>query len=663
MGNFSRRKHSVAKEVLTDRSSPEVLKPLDPGRSLRKRLVHIVLIVALGLLAYSNTFYGPFQFDDKPQIIDNPVIKDLKNFTKGYDYNTQRFIGYLSFALNYHFGGFDVISYHIVNLIIHIANALLVYFFILLTFRTPSMLQSTDSSPPEPVLTALFSALLFVSHPLQTQAVTYIIQRFASLAAFFYLLSLVMYIKGRLASRPTGTLLFSLLSAVLAMKTKEIAFTLPLVILLYEFIFFKAPLKKRLLFLLPVLLTLIIVPLSLLYSDKPLGEILLDVSEKTKVQTAMSRWEYLITEMRVIITYIRLIFLPINQNLDYDYPAYHSLFTSSVFLSFVFLLSILGLGVYLLYKAHRAELKAQSEDALKSKSHALCAMPYTSYRLIGFGILWFFITLSVESSIIPIMDVIFEHRLYLPLAGVSIGITTGVLLAAKRLKIEKIVMPVIVLITLLLSGLTYARNTLWNDEISLWQDAAKKSLNKDRPHNHLGNAYASQNQLDRAIAEYQTALQLKPDYAEAHNNLGVAYASQGQLDWAIADFQTALQLEPDYAEAHSNLGNAYTAQGQLDKAIAEYQTALRLKPDFAEAHSNLGNAYTFQGQFDEAIAEYQTALRLKPDYAKVHDNLGIVYAAQGQLDRAIAEFQTALRLKPDFYEALQHLNEIISRQQ
>ncbi len=249
------------------------------------------------------------------------------------------------------------------NLLIHIANALLVYFFVLLTFRTPSMRQSADSSPPAPVLIALFSALLFVSHPLQTQAVTYVIQRFASLATFFYLLSLVMYIKGRLAIEKQDdtkgrlisgpSLLFylvSLISAVCAMKTKEIAFTLPLVILLYEFIFFKSPVKKMLLFLLPVLLTLIIVPLSILHSDKPLGEILSDMSEKTKVQTQMSRWDYLMTEMRVIVTYIRLIFLPINQNLDYDYPVYHSLFTPSVFLSFVFLLSVLGLGVYLLLR-------------------------------------------------------------------------------------------------------------------------------------------------------------------------------------------------------------------------------------------------------------------------------------------------------------------------
>jgi tetratricopeptide (TPR) repeat protein len=678
VGKASKRKTRVAKEVRINQRSSAESQAMGIGWILRKPLVHIVLIAALGFFAYSNTFSIPFLFDGKLQIVDNSVIKDLKNFTSdrgGYDYNPRRFIGYLSFALNYHFGGLSVAGYHIVNLLIHIGNAVLVYFFVLLTFRTAYVttvrseksvvnskrtatgdvtvgaspvsvhhysLLSTDDSRS---FIALFSALLFVSHPLQTQAVTYVVQRFASLATFFYLLSLVMYIKGRLVIEKRDdaggglfsgpSLLFyllSLISAVCAMKTKEMAFTLPLVIALYEFIFFTSPLKKRLLFLVLVLLTLIIVPMSVLHSDRPLQEILSDLSEQTRVQTQMSRWEYLATEMRVIVTYIRLIFLPINQNLDYDYPVYHSLFTPPVFLSFLFLLSIFGLGIYLLFRRMK-------NDGRSTSVH---------YRLIGFGVLWFFITLSVESSIIPIVDVIFEHRLYLPLAGAFIGLTTGILIAAKTLSIERIVIPTLALVTIALSGLTYARNTVWRDGISLWQDVVEKSPNKARPYYELGLAYVSQGQLDKATAQFQTAVRLKPDYVGAHNNLGVAYKSQGQLNRAIAEYQTALRLKPDNAEARNNLGAAYASQGQLDRAIAEYQAALRLKPDYAEAHYNLGIVYESQGQLDRAIAEYQAALRLKPDYAEAHNNLGIVYESQGQLDKTITEYQAALRLKPDY---------------
>ncbi len=404
--------------------------------------LHLLLIAVIGFIAYSNTFHVPFVFDDVYQIKGNQMIRDLNNLLlalKGHafppdQYNPRRFVGYLSFALNYKFGGVDVEGYHLTNLFIHIANAVLVYFFVQLTFKTPYFNKAgirdqglgtgqgkqnpgtggpaavygpqspiPNPQPPTPAFVALFSALLFVSHPLQTQAVTYVVQRLASLATLFCLLSLVLYINGRLASRQAGKLVsyvLALISAVLAMKTKEIAFTLPLLIILYEVTFFAAPLKKKLLFLLPVALTLIIVPISVMHSGRPLGELLSDLSENTRVQSAVPRWDYLMTEMRVVTTYIRLIFVPVNQNLDYDYPIYHSLFTPSVFLSFVFLLSLFGLGVYLLSSSHARRMKDPE------------LAPY--HRLIGFGILWFFITLSVESSFIPIVDVIFEHRVYLP---------------------------------------------------------------------------------------------------------------------------------------------------------------------------------------------------------------------------------------------------------
>ncbi len=206
----------------------------------------------------------------------------------------------------------------------------------------------------------------------------------------FYLLSIVMYIKARLITQktvgnglwvighgqnasapiayrllPITCFLLSLISAILAMLTKEMSFTLPIVMIFYEFTFFKSSLKKKLLFLLPLLLTLMIIPLGIMGIDKPLGVILSDLSEKLRVQTEMSRWDYLFTQFRVIVTYIRLLFLPINQNLDYDYPVYHSLFTLPVFLSFLLLLSILGVAVYLLYKTRGQKSASQTVGSNK----------------------------------------------------------------------------------------------------------------------------------------------------------------------------------------------------------------------------------------------------------------------------------------------------------
>jgi tetratricopeptide (TPR) repeat protein len=672
--NFMEKTLKKKGSVTGSRIDPDCSRPsqgLDASFLLQKKVIHIVLIAVLGLLAYSNTFHSPFMWDERREIIENPVIKDLDNFlssTKGYDYNPRRFIGYLTFALNYHFGGLNVTGYHVVNLAIHIANALLVYYLVILTFRTPSMRQSTDPSPPAPVLLALFTALLFVAHPLQTQAVTYVVQRFASLATLCYLLSLVMYVKGRLslehteetvkkerfsASISAFTCFFlSLVFAVCAMKTKEIAFTLPLVIALYEVAFFKASLKKKLLFLLPVVLTLIIVPLSILHSDKPLGEILSDVSEKTKVQTTLSRREYLMTEMRVIVTYLRLIFVPVKQNLDYDYPIYHSLFTPPVFLSFVFLVSIFGAAVYLLYRSQRAESK---EQGVGTVSDASCPMLFAYYRLIAFGVLWFFITLSVESSVIPIADVIFEHRVYLPSIGLFLAITTGVFVLANRLRMGKVVIPVFVVVTLILSGVTYARNTVWANETTFWEDVVKKSPNKARPRINLGTQLLNKGFVDKAIEQYLTAVALNPyDNLEAYIDLGAAFFQSGWTDKAIEQYQTALRIDPEYAPAHNNLGLAFFNKGLTDKAIEQYQIALKLQPESAEAHNNLGLAFFNKGLTDKAIEQYQIALNVWPDFAKAYNNLGIAYAKSGMLDKAIEYCKTAIRLQPDY--ALAHYN-------
>ncbi|MBI4823704.1 MAG: hypothetical protein HY805_05685, partial [Nitrospirae bacterium] len=294
---------------------------------LNRPFIHLILIAILGILSYSNTFNVPFQWDEQELIENNPIVKNLSYFlepskAKGFEfYNAlkSRYIGYLTFALNYKLHGFDVTGYHVFNITIHILNALLVYFLVVLTFRTP-YLSNPPSSPfnkggkegdlEKGGYIALFSALLFVSHPIQTEAVTYIFQRLASLCAFFYLLSLVLYIKWRLQVTLSLTLphqgggkwwgrlhyfrrlspspnplprgegvrgrvmplllyLASLLSAILAMKTKENAFTLPIVITLYEFFFFKGSLGKRVLYLIPLLLTMLIIPLTLIGIDKP----------------------------------------------------------------------------------------------------------------------------------------------------------------------------------------------------------------------------------------------------------------------------------------------------------------------------------------------------------------------------------------------------------
>ena len=649
MGKKS-KKIGDASKLIRQNNNPAAHASFSSQLLTNNPLVHIACIIFLIIIIYANTLSAPFLWDEHKYIVDNPIIKDLHYFTSPSDAKgfivygglINRYIGYLTFALNYKINGLSVTGYHIVNIAIHITSSILVYLLVLLTFRTPFFAESSIMQNSRYI--AFFSSLLFAVHPLQTEAVTYIFQRFASLVAFFYLLSLTAYIQSRLSEGKLQRVFFygiAFISALLAMKTKENAFTLPLVITLYEFCFFKDSMKKRAWHLAPILLTLTIVPLTLMSTT---GTQQLDPGAYGAKE--FSQGDYFFTQFRVIVTYLRLLFFPVNQNIDYDYPIFTSFFDLPVILSFLVLSALFGLGIYLI------------------RSSRFTFHVSKPFRLMGFGILWFFITLSVESSIIPIPMIIDEYRVYLPSVGMIICTATFIFLLKGKVcspKAGRIILVSLVLAAGVLAVATYHRNEMWGDTIRLWEDAAEKSPARERVHNNLGTAYASQGQLDRAISEFQTALRLKPNYAEAHYNLGLAYKLQGQLDRAIPEYQAALRLKPDYAEAHNNLGIEYASQGQLDRAISEYQAALQLKPSFAEAHNNLGIGYASQGQLDRAISEFQAALRLKPEYIEAHNNLGIEYASQGQLDRAISEYQAALRLKPDFYEVRQRLNDIVLR--
>ena len=628
--------------------------------------LHILLIILLSLIAYSNTFDSSFHFDDKFVIVKNPIIKDLRYFAqpssardfKGhFEYTTfkRRYIGYLTFALNYRIHGLNVAGYHILNLLIHISTSLLLYFFVILSFRTPFLRGSAIKGYSGHI--ALVTALLFACHPLQTQAVTYIWQRVTSLSTMFYLLSLVAYLKWRLLSQTAGSraqsvkvkekkpifpalgpamfYLLSLVSTILAMKTKETAFMLPVMLTLYEFIFFGGKIKKRVLYLIPFLVTMLIIPLTLMSIDKPIGNLIGNFDETVKRYTQLSRGEYLLAEFRVLVTYLRLIFLPINQNIDYDYSRYYSFFNIEVFSSFVSLALIFGLSVYILFRYRDSA-------------------PHT--RLISFGIIWFFINLLLESSIIPLNNVIFEHRMYLPSVGVFLVLTTAIFMVTDRWKVyARIIIAMLAVIIIALTGMTYARNSVWKDELTLWQDVVNKSPNKPRGYNNLCFEYNSKHLFNRAIEECLTAITRDPEYYMAHNNLGNAYQSKGLLDMAIKQYLITIKLKPDAPEVYNNLGNAYLSKGLTDFAIEQYKTAIRLSPTFLVAHNNLGNAYQSKGLLDMAMKQYRITIKHAPNNPIIHYNIGTIYQLKGSINSAIEHYRLAIKFKPDYTDAHHNL--------
>jgi protein O-mannosyl-transferase len=614
---------------------------------LDSRAVQVLLVLLAGLVAYGNTLHVPFVFDDHSSIVDNPVIKNLDNFLAsldGYRYNPRRVIGYLTFALNYRFGGLDVFGYHLVNLGIHLAASLLVYTFILILAQTPYLRGSRLVPHGRPL--ALLCGLLFAVHPLQTQAVTYVVQRLASLASTFYLLAMVLYgaarlrqvRDGRLGS-PQALLYFcgALFAALSAVHTKEIAFTLPFMLILFEALFFPATARKQTGFFLGAAVVLALGAIVVAHDPRPLGQLLSDVDASLIESSALSRTEYLFTQFRVIATYLRLLILPVSQNLDYDYPAARSLFEAPVLAAAMLLFAMIGSGLWLLKRGRTGD-----DPGL---------------ILPAFGIFWFFLCLAVESSIIPISDVIFEHRLYLPSVGVITAIVSLAFLFGQRVPARSAVMLGTATVVAM-AVITWQRNRVWADGVTLWQDVIAKSPGKARPRNELGKVYFDQGRYPEAIAQYRAAIAITPEFLPARNNLGAAYQKSGDLDAAIAQYQFVLDREPSRTETRNNLGSAYDRKGMLDQAISEFEGALKAKPDYAAAHNNLGAAYRKKGRFDEAIAQYRAALRLKPDYASAYNNLGIAYAVMGRLDDAVQQMETALRLQPENGEFRENLAKV-----
>jgi len=563
----------------------------------KKSVLPLLLICLLGAAVYSNTLDSSFHFDDNSNIVQNTLIKDFKYILHpsraidaSMEYNLlstnmfgNRIVGYASLALNYRLGGLDERGYHIFNIAVHLITAMLVFWFALITFKTPRLTGSRLAERARAV--ALFTALLFVAHPVQTQAVTYIVQRFASLAALFYLASLLSYAGARLARKTSaryGLYALTMIFAVLAMKTKEIAFTLPPAIALYELLFFEDTLKRRLKYLAPLFLTMLIIPATIYFADASVSGGLLDA---TKVKTDMPRLTYLFTEFRVIVTYLRLLALPVNQSLDYLYPKFTSFSDPQVFLSFAFLVSVAALGIFTLRR---------------SRSSA------PELRLISFGIFWFFLTLSIESSFIPIEDVIFEHRLYLPSVGVLFAVVSAAfMLGRTHEKLSRAVPVFLVALCLLMSVKAYARNAVWKSEVTLWQDVVEKSPENGRAHTNLGYAYDTRGETEKAIEQYLIAIRIAPD-EKSYINLAAANKDMGRIDKAIEYLEEAKRHFPYSANVYNNLGVIYYNLDEPEKAIEQYKMAVSINPRDARIHLNLGIAYSAVGL--KAKAEHELAL-------------------------------------------------------
>ncbi|WP_136526182.1 tetratricopeptide repeat protein [Geomonas ferrireducens] len=606
------------------------MQQLSPAFSSRPRhLLAVVLIALAALAAYANSFGVPFVYDDITSIVQNRVIRDLPAFLQGegLKYNPRRFVTYLSFAFNYGMGGLDVTGYHIFNLVLHIATGMALYVFTLVTLRTPRLRSSRLAGLGTPV--ALLSALLFVCHPVQVEAVTYVVQRTTALAAFFYLLSVLMYAMARLQERRGKALsLFAgaLIAAVAAMLSKEIAATLPFAVLLYEVSFFNASRLTRLRLAAPLIALSLLVPLMLMAAGRPAGELLSAADRLTRETELIPRGQYLTTQFEVVATYLRLLILPYGQNIDHDYRLATGFFAPLVFLAFLLHAALLALAAWL----YRTASGASGDPAR---------------RLIGFGIFWFYLALLVESSVIPIRDVINEHRLYLPSIGLALACSAGLILLLERR--PRLLKAAGGLIVLLLCITTWRRNEVWRSELTLWYDSASKSSVSGRPYHNYAKALSEAGDHGKAIVAYQVAIRRGTASPDTYVNLAAEYETLGDQARAEEFYRAALASDPAHVTALTRLAILLLQRPQAaQEGFALLQKAAQAAPANPNVQFNLGAAYEAHGDLAAAAEHYLQAVALNPSYAKAHYTLGELYRKAGRPDLAAPHLRAAQELEP-----------------
>jgi Tfp pilus assembly protein PilF len=585
----------------------------------------VTIIAATVTFAYSNTFQVPFVFDDTHNIIDNPKIKFSSITSAGLleaareSPSKWRLVSNISFALNYFYGQRDLYGYHLVNLLIHIATALLFYFLALKTVRLP-IFSGKDDHAAE---IALFASLLWALHPVQTNAVTYIVQRMTSLAAFFSVGALLFYVQGRLRRDfPLVRYLFyggAILCFGLALLSKENAAMLPVIVAGYEVFFlrdsFSLEKEWRKFF---------GVAISALFCVGIIGWLYL--GNANIFQSLMGGYgsrdftmvERLLTESRVLVYYLSLLLLPLPSRLNLDYDFLLSKTIVSPPQTFLALGWVAGLVVLIVILYRRG------------------------HRLAGFSLFWFLASLVIESSFVP-LELVFEHRLYLPAMFPALGCSWLVFgLARSRVNISRVALVAAVSLCLLF---TWQRNALWATPYDFWMDAVAKSPGKARVHSSFAFALKKKGDYAAAQQHYQKAIEIDPEYGVAYWNLGLLYKDRGLFKQAIAVLQEGILRDP-LSDTYYALGLVYGQIGDYRGAIRQAELALHGDPAHLRALVIMGISYDELGDLETAYQKFDDARRSGHDTSNLFYNWAITCNKMGRRDEALAKLEEGLRLHP-----------------
>ena len=616
------------------------------------QLAGLILVLA-ALAAYGHSLRAPFVFDDRDSIVGNPTITRLAQIgrvlsppaSSGQTVGGRPVLN-LSLAMDYAIGGLNVESYHLTNLLIHVLAGLALFGLVRRT------LAPRESATP----LAFAIALLWTLHPLQTEAVTYVVQRAESLMGLFYLLTLYCFVRyaanegaapsssaKATADKEAGRRVWAVLSVLacfFGMATKEVMVSAPVIVFLYDRTFvsgsWRAAWQRHGKLHAALAGTWLLLPFLVLPNHQRGGS--------TGFGSGISWGGYLVTQFPAVLRYLRLSVWP--HPLIFDYGTRWTVCPLVMILAIVLVLALLAATGAALVRPGRGGW---------------------GWRAFGFAGAWFFAILAPTSLIPGNRQTLAEHRMYLALAPVLATLVLGAEAAVSGARRRPVPGWAALAPCLFLAAgagaLTARRNEDYRSNLALWSDTVAKLPTNPYSQADLGVALDQQGDEEGALARYTEALRLKPDLKDlhhAHDVMGLALAKLGRVPEARAEFELALRYQPNFAPAHSDLGNALRREGRLGEAEAELREAVRLQPDLAVAWLNLALVFTNGGRWPEAIAAYRQAAALQPADAETHLRLADVLAQTGRLPEAVPEYREALRLDPRRAAAHEHLGHALA---
>lgn len=543
-------------------------------------------------------------------IQNNTQIKDLSQtsnyFTAGIGTKRDfyRPLQMITYNVDYSLWEFNVFGYHLTNMFLHLLAAIFLYFFILTLSKN--------------TILSLLTSLLFVCHPVHTEAVAYISGRADLLATIWLLICITIYMR-YLDNKKIIFYLIIILTYLLALLSKEGSLILPIILLLYHFTFRKK--IPKIAYSSIILITICYILLRIINPQNLAVDSL----------TTSTIWQRIPGFFVALSTYLKLLLVPSNLHMEYGIPLF----------SWFNPYAALGLAILLT---------------------AIILFSVKRNTLIGFSIGWFFVALLPVANLYPINAFMAEHWLYLPSIGYFLLLAIFLQYLYQKISSKSLIIILICLLVIYYSFSTIRQNKYWQEPINFYKKTLAAAPTSYRAYNNLAFLYDSRGEKNKALATLQSAIKAIPNHAETYNNLANAYIRQGKIKEAFTTYQTALTLDPGSLETNYNLGSLYHDLRQYDMAITFYNKALEVDPDYIDAYNNLGIIYKNKGSITKAESMYKKAIAINPTYAKAYLNLGNLYKDSGKEEPAISQYKRALSINSQYLRAYHALALIYLKQ-